>query len=91
MITNYTHTVLYTGVTSDLKQRIWEHKNKIHPKSFSASYNCNKLVWFETYPTISEAILREKQIKAGNRKRKEDLIFSLNPGWKDLWEQIQNW
>ena len=91
MITNYTHTVLYTGVTSDLKQRIWEHKNKIHPQSFSASYNCNKLVWFETYPTISEAILREKQIKAGNRKRKEDLIFSLNPGWKDLWEQIQNW
>ena len=91
IITNYTHTVLYTGVTSDLKQRIWEHKNKAHAESFTAKYNCNKLVWFETLETITEAIAREKQIKAGNRKRKEDLIFSINPEWKDLWEVVKYW
>ena len=90
IITNKNHTVLYTGVTSNLRARIWEHKTKHYPKSFSAIYNCDKIVWFEFLPTIQEAIDREKQIKAGNRKAKEKLIHSLNPGWKDLWDEIQD-
>ena len=90
IITNKNHTVLYTGVTSGLRWRIWQHKTKYYPKSFSAKYNCDKIVWYEVLPTIVEAIEREKQIKAGSRARKEALINALNPQWKDLWEEIQD-
>ena len=90
IITNQYNTVLYTGVTSQLRTRIFEHKTKFYPKSFSAKYNCNKIVWFQFLPYIEEAIEREKQIKAGNRKSKEALINSLNPTWKDLWNDIQD-
>ena len=86
MVTNQHNTVIYTGVTSDLNGRIWEHKTKVFPKSFTAKYNCDKIVWYEVFPTIMEAIEREKQIKAGSRKKKEALINKLNPEWKDLWE-----
>jgi len=89
IITNKTHTVLYTGVTSSLRARIWEHKTKHYPKSFTAKYNCDKIVWYEVFPTIVEAIEREKQIKAGSREKKVALINFLNPHWKDLWEEIQ--
>ena len=89
IITNQYNNVLYTGVTSQLRARIWEHKTKFHPKSFSARYNCNKIVWYQVFPTIVEAIEKEKQIKGGNRRAKEALIKSMNPTWKDLWEEIQ--
>ena len=82
--------VLYTGVTVELRARIWEHKTKFYPISFTAKYNCNKIVWYELLPRIEEAIEREKQIKGGSRKDKEALINTLNPSWKDLWEDIQD-
>ena len=90
IITNQYNNVLYTGVTSALRARIWEHKTKYYPKSFTAKYNCNKIVWYEVFTTIVEAIEREKQIKAGNRAAKIKLIELLNPGWKDLWDEIQD-
>ena len=89
IVTNQYNTVLYTGVTSALRARIFEHKTKFYPKSFTAKYNCNKIVWYQFLPYIEEAIEREKQIKAGNRKAKQTLINNLNPAWKDLWDEIQ--
>ena len=88
IITNKNHTVLYTGVTNDLENRLWEHKHKINKGSFTARYNVEKLLYFERYPHIEEAIAREKQIKAGSRKKKIDLIESMNPEWKDLAEEV---
>ena len=90
IITNKTNTVLCTGVTAELRGRIWEHKTKAYPKSFTARFNCNKIVWYETFHSIEEAIDREKQIKAGSRKDKEDLINSINPKWLDLWDEVQD-
>ena len=90
ILTNQYNKVLYTGVTSILRARIWEHKTKFYPKSFTAKYNCNKIVWYQNYPRIEEVIEREKQIKDGSRKDKEDLIKSINSTWKDLWEDIQD-
>ena len=91
ILTNRYHTVLYTGVTSDLKKRLWQHKNKESNNSFTANYNCDKLVYFENFIRIEEAIAREKQVKGGSRKSKEALIKSTNPEWKDLWEVIKDW
>lgn len=91
ILTNKYNTVLYTGVTSDLKKRIYQHKNKEFKSSFTANYNCDVLVYFENFIRIEEAIAREKQIKAGSRKAKEELINSTNPEWKDLWEVIKDW
>lgn len=88
ILANSNNTVLYTGVTNDLMRRIYEHRNGIDVKSFSAKYNVSKLVYFESFHSIEEAILREKQIKGGSRKKKENLINSINPEWKDLWEEI---
>lgn len=84
IITNDNNTVLYTGVTSTLKDRITQHKNKKHPDSFSARYNLYKLVYYEELDTIGEAIKREKQIKGGSRKDKVALINRMNPEWVDL-------
>jgi len=78
--------VLYTGVTSNLKERIEQHKRRKHPDSFSARYNLNKLVYFEKLGTIGEAIVREKVLKGGSRKQKVALINNTNPGWSDLSE-----
>ncbi len=89
IITNQYNKVLYTGVTAELRARIWEHKTKFYPKSFTAKYNCNKIVWFQTFQRIEEAIEREKQIKGGSRNSKNILIQRMNPTWKDLWEDIQ--
>jgi len=89
IITNQYNTVLYTGVTSELRARVEEHKTKFYPTSFTAKYNCNKIIWYEAFRRIEEAIEREKQIKSGSRKDKEALINKLNPTWKDLWEDIQ--
>ena len=84
ILTNKNNSVLYTGVTNDLKKRLYEHKNKLFPNSFTAKYNVEKLVFFEITSDIKSAIAREKQIKAGSRKKKIDLIESQNPIWEDL-------
>lgn len=91
ILTNKHHTVLYTGVTSDVNKRIWQHRNKEFLTSFTSKYNCDKLVYYENFIRIEEAIAREKQIKGGSRKAKEKLINNFNPEWKDLCELIQNW
>lgn len=88
ILTNSTNKVLYTGVTSKLYTRILEHKNKIYPKSFTSRYNINKLVYFEFFLSIEEAIAREKQIKNGSRKKKIDLIKIKNPNWDDLFDEL---
>jgi putative endonuclease len=86
ILTNKNNSVLYTGVTSDIKERIEQHKLKKHPDSFTATYSLHKLVYYETFDTIGEAIQKEKIIKGGSRKKKLDLIRSTNPEWKDLSE-----
>ena len=90
MVTNKYNNVIYIGVSSELRGRIWEHKTKFFSRSFTAKYNCDKIVWYQVFPTIMEAIDKEKQIKAGSRKKKIDLINAMNPEWKDLWEEIQD-
>jgi putative endonuclease len=90
ILTNPNNTTLYTGVTSNLPQRIWQHKNKT-VEGFSSKYNCTKLVYFETFEDMPNAIAREKQIKAGSRKKKIELIEELNPEWRDLYEEVVGW
>jgi putative endonuclease len=90
IMANKNNTTLYVGVTSNLVSRIYEHKEKVYPKSFTAKYNLNKLVYFEGFHSIEEAIAREKQIKGGSRKKKVQLIKSTNPLWKDLYEEVLN-
>ena len=89
-MTNDNNTVLYTGVTSNLKGRVKEHKEKLHSGSFSSRYNIRKLVYFEHVDTIGDAIKREKQIKGGSRKKKLELINSNNPGWRDLYHDLHS-
>jgi len=83
IITNRRNGTLYTGVTNDLRRRIWEHRTKALP-GFSAQYGLNRLVYFEEYRDISKAVDREKQIKAGSRTKKLALIERENPNWNDL-------
>ena len=82
-LTNKNNTVIYIGITSNLLKRVYQHKTKAY-KGFTYKYNCNKLIYFEEFNDINQAISREKQLKAGNRKNKEDLINSINPERKDL-------
>jgi putative endonuclease len=92
IIANKNNTTLYVGVTSNLITRIDQHKNKTYHKSFSDRYNLEKLIYYELFTSIEEAIQREKQIKAGSRNKKIDLINGMNPEWKDLYENIlKNW
>jgi putative endonuclease len=83
IVTNRRNGTLYTGVTNDLKRRVWQHKNKALP-GFTSQYGLGALVWFETYRDISAAIDREKQIKAGSRAKKILLIEAHNAPWADL-------
>ena len=87
MMTNSNDTVIYTGMTNDLKRRTYEHKEKLI-EGFTKRYNVNKLVYYEIYKNSYSAISREKQIKAGSRKNKVKLIESLNPSWKDLASEV---
>ena len=87
IITNTHHTTLYVGASSQLKTRITQHREKTFAGSFSAKYNLCKLVYYETFDTVNEAFERERQLKAGSRKRKEKLINGFNPEWKDLFDQ----
>jgi putative endonuclease len=88
IMTNTHHTVLYVGVTADLIARVQQHKNKTHPQSFTAKYNCHKLVYYNGFYTIEDAIREEKRIKGGSRQKKIDLINSLNTDWLDLFETL---
>jgi len=90
-MTNKHHSTLYVGVTSELFYRIVQHKEKKCPKSFTARYNLNELVYYEVFHSIEEAISREKQIKGGSRADKEKLINGLNPSWKDLFGEVSKW
>lgn len=83
IMTNKHHTTLYTGITSDLYKRVWEHKNNV-VKGFTYKYNLHYLVYFECAGTFEESLARENQIKGGSRKKKIDLINSINPEWRDL-------
>ena len=80
---------MYTGVTSTLGARVTKHKENYYPNGFTAKYNCKKIVYYKWFDTIIEAIAEEKRIKGGSRKKKEALINSMNPEWKDLYEQIK--
>ena len=88
ILTNKLHTVLYIGVTSNLQSRVWEHKNKVYPKSFTARYNCDKLVYYIFYPYIEEAIAAEKALKDRSRAYKQQLITRTNPEWKELYDAL---
>ncbi len=87
IITNTRNTVLYTGVTSDLKKRVYEHKSKL-VSGFTKKYNIIKLVYYEIFNDIYNAILREKQIKGGSRQKKINLINKMNSNWQDLYEDL---
>ena len=92
IMTNKNHTVLYTGVTSDLINRMQQHIQRLMPGSFTSRYNINKLVYYNYFPSIELAISEEKRIKAGNRQAKVDLIESINPQWEDLWlTELSTW
>jgi putative endonuclease len=86
ILTNKNNTVLYTGVTNNLEKRVYQHKTKLDPKSFTARYNISKLIYFEEFSNIHLAIKREKQLKRYKREFKRNLIGKDNPEWKDLSE-----
>ena len=87
IMTNQRNTTLYTGVTSDLKKRVYEHKAKL-VEGFTKRYNLTKLVYYEVFEDIEQAILREKQLKAGPRRKKLQLIDGFNEAWRDLYEEL---
>jgi len=86
-MTNKRNTVLYTGVTNDLRRRVYEHKQKL-TEGFTKKYNIVKLVYYEAFWDCTSAIQREKQIKSGPRRKKEKLINSINKDWHDLYERL---
>lgn len=88
ILTNQHHTTLYTGVTAVIVKRTQQHKENYHPKSFTARYNLDKLVYYEAFQMIGDAIAREKQIKSWKREKKITLIDGFNPEWKDLYEEV---
>ena len=87
IMANKKNGAIYTGITSNLAKRIYEHKSKVIG-GFTKRYNCNLLVYYEIHHTMRSAITKEKQIKAGSRKKKLKLIESMNPEWRDLYEDI---
>ncbi|MFM2667019.1 GIY-YIG nuclease family protein [Vibrio mediterranei] len=87
ILSSRSNKVLYVGVTSQLKQRIWQHKNSV-VDGFSKKYHVNKLVFFEVHQSMTAAITREKQIKRWKRDWKENLIKSMNPNWMDLYDSL---
>ena len=87
ILANRRQGTLYTGVTSNLAQRIFQHRDGMTP-GFATRYGCNRLVFYEAYERMDEAIAREKQIKGGSRAKKIALIETSNPEWKDLYENL---
>jgi putative endonuclease len=88
-LTNRSNEILYVGVTNNLQRRIYEHQNK-SADGFTKKYNLCKLVYYEVWENIEGAILREKQIKAKPRRKKDELVKEFNPKWQDLSDKIQN-
>ena len=86
-MTNKLNSVLYTGETSNLEKRVYDHKSKLI-EGFTKKYNVDKLVYYEVFDDINDAITREKQIKAGSRQKKFDVIAGINPTWKDLYNAL---
>jgi putative endonuclease len=86
IVSNNTRSTLYTGVTSELLVRVWQHRNGERPTSFAQRYQCGHLVYWEHYRDIRDAITREKQLKGWRREKKNALISKLNPRWDDLAE-----
>jgi putative endonuclease len=86
-MTNKHNTVLYTGVTNDLKRRCFEHREKLS-EGFTKRYNLTKLAYYEIFEDANNAILREKQIKGGSRAKKIALINGMNPEWRDLYDEL---
>jgi putative endonuclease len=86
---NENHTTIYVGVTADLYSRIYQHKNNDDQNSFTYRYNCTKLVWYEFFSTIEEAIAKEKQLKNWHRQWKLDLVMKNNPSFQDLWKTLE--
>ena len=87
IVANKRNGALYTGVTSDLVQRVWQHRESA-ADGFTKRYGCKLLVWYELHSTMEYAITREKQIKAGSRKKKLQLIEGINPQWRDFYADI---
>ncbi|MDP2729529.1 MAG: GIY-YIG nuclease family protein [Dehalococcoidales bacterium] len=87
ILSNKTHSVLYTGMTNDLKRRVYEHKEKL-TEGFTRKYNVDKLVYYEVCEDVVGAISREKQLKDGSRLKKIRLIASMNAEWRDLYEDL---
>jgi putative endonuclease len=90
VMTNHSHTVLYSGVTTDLATRVWEHRTKQNPSSFTARYSVNKLVYHQGFLSVEEAEKAEKYIKRKTRAWKTALISKHNPKWKDLTDEVRN-
>ena len=86
IMANRRNGTIYTGVTSDLVRRVWQHKQGTH--GFTTRYGCKQLVWYEVHEEMLPAIAREKQIKGGSRRKKLALIEALNPDWRELFESI---
>lgn len=84
IMSNKPNGVIYIGITNNLDERVKEHKNKVYPKSFTAKYNCENLVYFEEFENGEEASIREKQFKKWKREWKIKLIEEMNPSWSDL-------
>ena len=87
ILSNKTNTTIYTGVSNNIMRRVYEHRENLNKRSFTARYNVHKLVYYEIYKEVEYAIAREKQIKSWNRQRKNKLIETINPQWKDLYGQ----
>ncbi|HHT9146419.1 MAG: GIY-YIG nuclease family protein [Candidatus Brocadiaceae bacterium] len=87
LLTNKNNTVLYTGVTNDLRRRVYEHKEK-KTEGFSKKYNVTKLVYYEVFRDVKSAIFREKQVKGGSRTKKNELVNKMNPKWRDLYYNL---
>ena len=88
LLSNSANSTIYTGVTNNLLKRVYEHKHKLDPNSFTARYRVHKLVYFEETSDVRSAIEREKQIKSWNRQRKNQLVDTMNPRWEDLYWKI---
>ena len=88
IMTNYGNTTLYTGVTSNIIKRLYQHRSATFKHSFTSRYALTKLVYYEVFLNIEDEIAREKQIKGGSRLKKENLILSINPNWYDLSNEV---
>lgn len=90
ILTNKHNTVLYVGMTTDLRTRLWEHQTRINPSSFTARYNVVKPINYKGFDSVEEALERKRYIKGKSRKWKEELISGMNPEWNDFTDVIMN-